>query len=358
MMNRRSIVVAAQAVGALGGMLLIILWMAGVFGEKIQPGTVEARAGTAPAGAATAAVESAVVPIIEEAAGTVQAERKTVVSAQFVAVIREVRVRAGDHVAAGDPLIVLDDRELVARAQEARRAVEGAQAARDKADGDLQRAKRMLATKVISQSEFDQTESAFKVADAALEGARQGRQAAEVAQTYATIRAPVTGRIIDRLADPGDTALPGKPLLSLYDPAALRIEVPVRESLVTRLAVGASIPVRLGANVETIDGTVDEIVPQAEAGSRTFLVKVGLPRREGLYTGMFGRVLIAAGERTRMLIPQAAVTQVGQLTFVDVVGAERAVMRRLVTLGPSLGDGRVEVLSGLRVGDTVLVAPQ
>jgi multidrug efflux pump subunit AcrA (membrane-fusion protein) len=157
------------------------------------------------------------------------------------------------------------------------------------------------------------------------------------------------------LADQGDTALPGEPLLSLYDPTALRIEVPVRERLVGSLNIGQRLQVRLGTDAGPIEGVVDEIVPQAEAGSRTFLIKVSLPRQEGMYTGMFGRVLIPAGERKRLLIPTASVDRVGQLDFVGVVGKQGQRTRRLVTLGPPADQDRVEVLSGLRPGETVLL---
>jgi RND family efflux transporter MFP subunit len=308
----------------------------------------------APADAPVALVARTVIPVIEEAAGTVQAERRTLISSRIVAAIRELRVAAGAQAEAGDVLIVLDDRELVARAAEARRAAEAAAAARARIEADFRRAQELLRTGVVSRSEFDQAESAFKVADADLERARQALQAAEVALSYTEIRAPVSGRVVDRLADPGDTALPGQPLLALYDPSALRIEVPVRESLVTQLKVGDRLQVRLGGDPSAIDGTVDEIVPQAEAGSRTFLVKVGLPKRNGIYTGMFGRVLIPAGQRERILVPQASVRRVGQLAFVDVVANDRAVARRLVTLGPTVPPDRLEVLSGLRAGETVL----
>jgi RND family efflux transporter MFP subunit len=340
--------------GAVAVLIILILWMAGVFSGKIPPGVAEVEMQVAPADAPVALVARTVIPVIEEAAGTVQAERRTLISSRIVAAIRELRVAAGAQAEAGDVLIVLDDRELVARAAEARRAAEAAAAARARIEADFRRAQELLRTGVVSRSEFDQAESAFKVADADLERARQALQAAEVALSYTEIRAPVSGRVVDRLADPGDTALPGQPLLALYDPSALRIEVPVRESLVTQLKVGDRLQVRLGGDPSAIDGTVDEIVPQAEAGSRTFLVKVGLPKRNGIYTGMFGRVLIPAGQRERILVPQASVRRVGQLAFVDVVARDRAVARRLVTLGPTVPPDRLEVLSGLRAGETVL----
>ena len=358
MANKQIVYKAIEIVAALAGVVLLIMWMAGSFSAKIEPGVVEVRAAVAPANAQTAKVEEEPVPVTEEAAGTVQATRKTVVSSRIVGVIAEVHVRAGDEVKQGDVLVVLDDRELIAHAQEAQRGVDAADASRKKAENDFRRAQQLLARGVVSQSEFDQAESAFHVAQAEAERAAQALRAAQVTLTYAEIKAQVPGRITDRYADPGDTALPGTPLIGLYDPTALRIEVPLRETLLPRIHIGQSLQVRLGTEAETLEGTVDEIVPQAEAGSRTFLVKVGLPKRQGLYTGMFGRVLIPAGERTRLLVPETAVERIGQLDFVYVVGGGRQIERRLATMGLPAGDGRVEVLSGLRPGDIVLLRSQ
>lgn len=357
MTARRTVVRVLQAGIGFAAMVLAIMWMSGFFGHKIPAGYRPVAAPTAPPGAATATVTEETVPVVEEAAGTVQAERKTGVSARILATIREITVRAGDEVRRGDVLVRLDDRDLQARALEARRAAEAAEAAHRSRQADYERAQRLKAQGIISQGEFDQAEAAFRVASAELERAREALRGAEIALTYAEITAPVSGRVVDRFADPGDTAVPGKPLLALYDPTALRIEVPVRESLAVGLRVGDALQVRMGLDGPELRGVVDEIVPQAEAGSRTFLVKVGLPRGENVYTGMFGRLLIPAGQRTRLLVPRAAVGQVGQLAFVSVVGANRQVQRRLVTLGPALGDDRIEVLSGLRPGEVVLLAP-
>lgn len=346
-----------RAAGALAVLVLVVLGMSGFFRGKIRPGSGGAEGPIAPAGAESVTVVETTVPVIEEAAGSVQAERKTMVSSRILAVIQRVEVSAGDTVAAGDLLIVLDDRELSNRAEEAVRAMDGAAAARDKAASDRERALRLRTQGVISESEFEQLESAFRIAEAELERARQAAAAEQVALSYARITAPVGGRVIDRLADPGDTAVPGRPLLAIYDPSALRIEVPVRESLARRLRVGDSLGVRVGEESEVIDGRVDEMVPQAEMGSRTFLVKVGLPKRPGLYTGMFGRVLIPAGERRRLLAPPEAIEEIGQLDFAYVLDDERRIGRRLVTLGPRTADGRIEVLSGLRAGETVLLRP-
>jgi len=346
-----------RGAAALVILILLVMFLSGSFGDRIAPGVLESAELQLPADAATASVQEETLAVHEEATGTVQAQRHTVVSSRLLATIEEILVRAGDDVRQGDPLIRLDAAELDARAEEARRAVEAAAAADKRQSADLQRASQLLRNGVLSRSEFDQVEALAGVAAAQLEGAREVFNRARINQTYATITAPVSGKVIERFAEPGDTATPGSPLLALYDPTALRIEVPVRESLLARIHPGAEVAVRIGTG-ETITAVVDELVPQAEPGSRTFLVKVGLPHRADLYSGMFGRILIPAGHRTRLLVPAAAIESIGQLHFAAVVSATGALSRRLVTIGPSTEDGRIELLSGLAAGEVVrLSAP-
>jgi RND family efflux transporter MFP subunit len=205
---------------------------------------------------------------------------------------------------------------------------------------------------VASQQDLDRARSRSQVAAAALEGSEQRLADARVAQTHAEIRSPVSGRVIDRLAEPGDTAAPGVPLLHIYDPAMLRIEAPVRESLAVGLRTGQALAVE-SMRSAPLRGAIDEIVPFAEPGARTLLVKVRLPQDPALFAGMFGRVEVPAGEATRLLVPRAAIERVGQLEFVTVLRADGGVERRLVTSGRDRDEEEVEVLSGLAEGERV-----
>jgi hypothetical protein len=100
-------------------------------------------------------------------------------------------------------------------------------------------------------------------------------------------------------------------------------------------------------------GTISEIVPEAESSSRAFQVKVTGPCPDGMYSGMFGRILIPLDEKQVLVIPRQAVQTVGQLDLVDVA-TQGAVSRRAVRLGQTIGQD-VEVLSGLREGEQVQV---
>jgi RND family efflux transporter MFP subunit len=250
-------------------------------------------------------------------------------------------------------LAVLDARDLVSRAQQMRETLKAAQAQRDLAKSELARVEELLKRNVTTRQRHDQVVSALRVAEAEVDRLRQSLAEAETALSYTEIRAPGAGRVIDRLAEPGDVAAPGQPLLRLYDPAALRVEAPVRESLAVNLTVGQTLRVEIPALQETVEGPIDEIVPFSDPGARTLLVKVAIPADPRLLAGMFARAAIPAGERERILVPATAVTRIGQLEFVTVVG-EDGVARRLVTTGNSTGDGRIEVLSGLRAGERVV----
>lgn len=345
---------AALLVSA-AALVLAIAWMAGAFREKVLPGRAETRGATAAPDAPVVPLESRVEPIHEEAPGAVQSSRRTAVSSRILASIREIRVNAGDVVKAGDPLVLLDDRDIRSRIQQAEQALRSAEALETQARVEFERQKKLFADGVASKSAFDAAEAAARVGLADVERGRKALEEAQILASFATIAAPVDGRVVERLAEPGDTASPGVVLLQIYDPASLQLTAAVRESLAARLRVGDPVRVRIDALGSDLDGSVAEIIPQAEVGSRVFRVKVNLPPRADLYTGMSGRLVLKSGERAMILVPEAAVTVIGQNRFVTVVASDRSLDRRLVTLGRPRPDGQVEVLSGLAARERILL---
>jgi len=348
---------AIQGVGILFVVVASIGWLSGWFESKIPPnGRVASEGQTTPVAidAKTAVVERILEPAFEWTSGTVRSARRTTVAARILARIEEVRVAAGDDVAAGDLLLTLDARDLRARVAQAREKVKAAQAQRDLAKRELDRADELLKRGVGTRQRYDQALSALRVSEAEADRQRQSLSEAETALSYTKIRAPVAGRVVDRLAEPGDTVAPGQPLLRLYDPTALRVEAPVRESLAVRLNVGDAMRIEVSALAETMNGPIDEIVPYAESGARTLLVKVRMPSDVRLYAGLYARVAIPAGEQARLLVPAEAVIRIGQLEFVTAIETTGAV-QRMVTSGKRMDDGRLDILSGLRAGERVVV---
>jgi HlyD family secretion protein len=176
-----------------------------------------------------------------------------------------------------------------------------------------------------------------------------GLTAARVQLAYATITAPFSGIVIRRLVDPGAMASPGVPVLTLEDPSGFRLEATVPESAMEGVRRGDTVTVTVDALGRALVGRIAQIVPSADPASRTFIVKVRLPRGAPLSAGLFGRVKLAAGRRRGLFVPAAALWHRESLVGVVVIEAGIA-HRRLVTVG-SEEAGKVEILSGLRDGE-------
>ena len=339
-------------------LVLIVAWMAGLFSEKIPPGRAASPKQTLkPVDEKNIyEVGEIIKPYIEEAVGTLKSSQRTEISSRVLAPISRVLVSAGQSVREGDVLIELDRRAMETRLSQAQAGLLASQAALQQAENDYKRAVELVKKKVISQAEMDQDTADLRVAEANLNHAKQAVSEAEVMLSYTTIKAPKAGMIVDRLAEQGDMARPGEPLLILYDPATLRLEVPVMENLAVNLKTGDELTVQIDAlNDRRIKAVIDEIVPQAEAASRSFLVKVRLPRSEELFEGMFGRLLIPAGQRRHLCIHADAVQTIGQLSFVEVVGKDGTTQRRFIKVGRFGDANHREVLSGLEAGDRVVI---
>ena len=171
---------------------------------------------------------------------------------------------------------------------------------------------------------------------------------------HTRVVAPFAGVITRKLADVGDLAIPGRPLIEIEDPSRLRIEADVPEALIDKVQLGMKLPVRIGSLPGQIEGIVGEIAPVAEAVSRTYVVKLDLPSTQGLRAGQFGRVSIPTGDAAGLHVPATALVQRGQLEYVFVAEAGRAQLR-LIRSGRR-PNGMVEVISGLSAGEKV-VAP-
>ena len=339
------------ALALLGG---IMAYLAGFFEEKIPvdfKGVLPS-----PGDGAIFTVEVTTEPVVEQAAGTIRAKVETVISPLITATISTIAVRAGDDVKRGEVLAELDSRELQARVDQAHQAVVTAKANLSLAEQDSKRIQRIFRADsgAVSKAEVDRVQASLRTARAQLLGARRREDEAKTALSYSTLAAPISGRVVERYADPGDTARQGEALLRMYDPATLRLEASVRESVASRLKRGRSLTAKVDALDKAFEAVVDEIVPSADPGSRSFLVKVGLKGTSGLFPGMFGRLLIPIGQTHKIYIPSKAVTQVGQLHFV-IVKTEQGPARRYVRLGARTREDRVQVISGLASGEKLLL---
>jgi multidrug efflux system membrane fusion protein len=343
------------------------------FAFTLLPARVAAGcvAGALGAGAVQAA-ELAAVPVQAAAPsaraaydGVVEALRQTVIAAQVSAAVVELKVKAGDRVAAGQVLMRLDARAADQTAAASDAQVRAARAAQDVAAKEFARQQQLAADKFISAAALDRAEAEFKAAQA--QSAAQVAQAGAARTTtgFFVVRAPYAGTVSDVPVTLGDMALPGRPLLTLYDPAALRVAAAVPQSVAGALSdtkgVRAEIPGLPGTAREQVPQRV-QVLPSADASTHTVTLRADLAAGlSGVMPGQFARLwLPAAADGTRVAspwVPQSAIVRRVEMTGLYVLDGNGRTLLRQVRLGRSDGQ-RVEVLSGLRDGERVAIDAQ
>jgi RND family efflux transporter MFP subunit len=335
------------------GVVVLMLWLVGAFKPKIAADLTASAAGRPIGGGRIVAVMARTLPREETAVGTIQPLHRVELASRLLARAVEVNVFAGQRVAKGDVLVRLEDTDLRARLAQAIAGVAQAQAGLDQARIEMSGHRAAFEKRACTAIELDRASNALKGAEAALARAKEVQTEAETVMEYATIRSPIEGTVVDKRVSTGDTVSPGQIVVTLLDPTRMQVVASVRESLSRQLRVGECVSVKVDALDLACSGMVSEIVPEADDASRTFQVKVIGPCPEGVCAGMFGRLLIPAGEETVLLIPKEAVRTVGQVECVDVAsGTSRA--RRAVRLGRTIDD-RVEVLSGFASGEKIVI---
>lgn len=346
-MNWRSWLVAVSAAGFL---IAVMAWFSGAF----HADAISERSAQPTLSGERIRLVAESVQVFEPVPGTVSATDETVIGSRILASITRMHVRSGDRVEQGDVLVEFDDsaqRSVLAQRQQAEASNV---AAFDELELARERAVKLFESGNLSRADYDRALTAHRVQAAELERARRAVAEAEAQLSYTKIVAPISGSIVDRYAEAGDTTVPGQALLRLYNPGRLRVEALLRESLINQVHQGQEITARIGALDLSVPAVVEEIVPTADAGSRSFLIKALLPQQLDLYPGMFARLEIPVAERTRLAVPEAALVRSGQLTFVYIEDEAGRLQRRTVRTG-QISDGRIEVVSGLRAGDIIVV---
>jgi RND family efflux transporter MFP subunit len=311
------------------------------------------------------------VPLNVRSTGTVHARETAMVSAQVMGRIKQVLVREGDSVRAGQTLAVLDDAALRASVDQAQAAVKAAQGEQVAAQTDsrlaastLDRYRQLQSEKSVSPQEMDVVSRQAEASSARLDAVRAQTEAARAQESgartmlgYTRLVAPFSGVVTARMADPGTMASPGVPLLQVDQTGALQLQAAVDESMIAAVHKGMKAQVAMdGVSSANLSGVVAEIVPAADSSSHSFLVKIDLPASSQLHAGMYGTVEFANGTRQAILIPRSAVVLHGSLPCVFVLDSQGIAQLRYLTLGAAQGS-LVEVLSGISSGERLVDTP-
>ena len=308
-----------------------------------------------PVSAATALVERASLPDRLTLYGTVTADRSAAVSSRVMANVVAVPARVGQSVNAGEVLVEIDAATASGQVAQARGALAQARAALSLAERNYERYKALSASNSASPLELDMARMQYEQAKGAVQ---QGEGAVDAAASVAResrVTAPFAGRVSARLVEAGDLAAPGRPLVMVESATGRRlvVQIPAGTLAASGLAAGKKVPVKVDGVAGELTGSVVEMSPGADPGSHTYAVTLELEGAR-VATGLTGHAFLDTAVRVSVLVPEAAVLSSGGMTLVVVKDDAGKARTRAVTTGTVSG-GKVEILSGLSGGETVLV---
>lgn len=299
------------------------------------------------------AIAPSVVDEVYETTGNVRSDRESQVASRAMGVVTSVLVKEGDAVKAGQLLLTIDDRDASQRVRAAKMALESAKQNKLLAETTWQRYKNLFEEKALSRQEMDQFETQKKVAQSEYERAKAMADEAGTYQSFAQVKAPVSGRITQKRIEAGSMASPGMPLLVIEESGSFYVEAAVDERLREKIKAGKEAELAAESSGQSQRTTIRQVLTSIDPLSRTFVVKIN-PGGIAARSGLFVRVRIPTGKKEAIVVPSGAIVLKGQLTGVYAVDERGTVTYRLVRTG-SVYAGNTEILSGLAAGDRIIV---
>ena len=356
-LTRRRIIGALVAVILIGGVAGAVALRAskkGSDGPEVKaPPTLEFGAGE------LASVESKPMPRWLPVSGTMQPVRQATVKAKVSGDVRQITVREGDSVQAGQMLVRVDTADLDARVLERQGQLQSAHAQLALAEKTNAMNQKLLKQNFISQNASDNAESSLEVAKGNLQAAQAQLRVAQNALKDSVATAPLSGIVAKRHVQPGEKVAFDSPLVTVVDLKDMELQAAVPSSDIPELKPGMSVDLAVdGFTDRKFTGRIERINPSTEAGTRAILVFVGIPNEaQALRGGMFatGRIALAAGAPVPTLPATAVRTEAGQSYIWTIQGGKLA--KKTVLIGRRDDDaGRVELKTALPADTPVLAA--
>lgn len=306
----------------------------------------------------TAAVEMREVGLTYSAEAVIEAVRQSTVAAQVAGRIVDLRFDVGDYVKKGEIIVRIDERAAAQALEASEAQVRQAEAELRNARVQYERSKQLVAQKFLSEAALDKAESDYKAAQARLTALLAGASQAATERSFATIAAPYSGVVSARHVELGEMAVPGKPLMTGFDPATLRVTATVPQAQIGAIQANGKARVEIPSIGKWIDARRVTIVPAADPRTHTTQVRLELPPDvRGVYPGIYARAHFIVGREPRLLMPRAAVVQRSEVVAAYALGGDGSLQLRQIRLGAAFDESSVEVLAGLRPGDRVALEP-
>ncbi len=291
--------------------------------------------------------------------GALQPVNQATVKAKVSGDVKQIAVREGEAVKAGQFLARIDTADLEARLIEKTGALEAAKAQLALAEKTRASNQALLKQNFISQNAYDNSESSLNVSKGTVKSAEAQVQLAQNALKDAIVSSPLAGTVAKRHVQPGEKVAFDSPLVTVVDLARMELQAAVPAVDVPELAIGMPVDLAIdGFGDRRFSGRIERINPATEAGTRAILVYVGIPNADQtLRGGMFatGRIALSAGTPVATLPATAVRTEAGQ-SYVWTLEDGKVARRTVVTGTRDDTAGRVEIRTALPQGVPVLGA--
>lgn len=286
------------------------------------------------------------------APASVVAETQVQVASRLMGYIREISVSEGQRVSPGQRLFSIDPVDIQGQVDQARAGLKQAEDALQDAKVEYDRFSALFKEEAVTRQQYEKMKLQHDLAVSRAAQAKAGLATASNQLRYATVTSPITGVVTRKLANAGDLAAPGQPVLVLENPAKLQIQTHVPDSVFRTLKIGTQVLVEVDGRTAPVQAKVAQLSPAADPVSRLFLVKLDTAA-EGLHSGLFARAQFPLGERQVLTVPEGALVTRAGISGVFVADADGIVQFRMVQRGAAL-DGRVEVQAGLTPGERIV----
>ncbi len=290
--------------------------------------------------------------------GALRAVQQVTVKARVGGEVRDVLVREGEAVKAGQVLVRMDTSEYQARVDQSRGSLNAARAQLDIATKARDNNLALLDKGFISRNAFDNAASQYAIAQANVDAARGALEVVQKSLNDTVIRAPLSGLVSLRSVQPGEKVSPDNRLLDIVNLQNMELEAAVPTSDIAQVALGQSVSLRVEGLDKPFSGRVTRINPSTQTGSRSVLVYIQVPNPQGLLrAGMFAEAQLTLRSKSGVVaLPAGALHKDSDAFYVYAIEGGKLI-KKVVTPGIEGRDGdesKIEITNGLSEGAQVI----
>ncbi|MBL7743952.1 MAG: efflux RND transporter periplasmic adaptor subunit [Chitinophagaceae bacterium] len=298
--------------------------------------------------------------------GKIEALQTANISTRMMGTINRIYVKVGDRVRKGQLLATISSQDIQAKKAQTSAAIAEAEANVRNAQKDFERFSNLYNKQSASAKELDNVTLQYNAAKSRLEAATQMRNEVSAMMAYSSLTAPFDGVVTQKLADEGNMANPGVPVLTVEQTTGLQVSATVSESDINLIKKGNTAKVEMKAIDKIVTCTISEVSPSSYFTGGQYLVKLSIPEKDkkDLYAGMYVNVFIPVNTSAikkdtanAVLVPVASLVNKDQLTGLYTISSNNTALLRWIRTGKTYGD-KIEVLSGLAFHEKFIVSAE